>query len=188
MIDETLDELARSAQHGGRPEMERFLDALRPVVARWALVLTGGPDTAEDVAQTVLLRVHRSLVRYTPEGRLRAWAYRITRNVVADVHRSARRERVRAETLTAEGLAPWLPKCPDPLEIVVAVDQLRRFMNALSPQQRAVLDLIELQGYSVQEVAEMLEIAPSTVRVHVHRARAAMGEAAGATEEVRGHG
>ena len=52
-----------------------------------------------------------------------------------------------------------------------AVDLLQHMMLTLSPQQRASLDLVDLQGFSAQEASEMLELAPSTVRVHLHRAR-----------------
>ena len=51
------------------------------------------------------------------------------------------------------------------------VDLLQHLMVALSPQQRAALDLVDLQGFSTQEAAEMLEVVPATVRVHLHRAR-----------------
>ncbi len=188
MTDGTLDDLAKAARAGGTHEMNRLLDVLRPRVARWAVVLTGSPDTAEDVTQTVLLRVHDSLADYSPRGKLSAWVYRILRNVVANLKRKDSRDRVRLDHLTADGLAPWLLERPDALEVLGAVDQLKRFMTCLSPQQRAVLDLIELQGYSATEVAEMLEISPATVRVHLHRAMAAMSEAAMTQESERAHG
>ncbi len=55
-----------------------------------------------------------------------------------------------------------------------AVDLLQHLMEVLSPQQRAALDLVDLQGFSALEAGEMLDIAPATVRVHVHRAREAL--------------
>lgn len=168
--------------------MERLLDALRPMVARWAVVLTGSPDHAEDVAQTVLLRVHRGLQDYSPLGRFSAWLYRITRNVVADHEKKDRRDRARVDGLSNEGLAMWLGERRDALELLGEADQLRRFMTGLSPRQRAVLDLVELQGFSAAEAAEMLEISPATARVHLHRAKAAMGEALHAEEDRRSHG
>ena len=58
-----LDEMAQAALAGGSLEMNRLLDHLRPLVCRWALVWTGSPDRAEDVAQTELVKVHRSLPR-----------------------------------------------------------------------------------------------------------------------------
>ena len=187
MTDGSLDELAQTARAGGVGDLNRLFDVLRPIVARWAVVVTGSPDTAEDVTQAALLRVHSSLADYSPSGSFAAWVYRILRNVVADSQKKDRRDRARLEHLTADGLAAWLPERPDALEVIGAVDQLRRFMGALSPQQRAVLDLIELQGYGASEVAEMLEISPATVRVHLHRAKAAMSEAAAAQESDQAH-
>ena len=183
MSETNLDELARSARRGGRVDTERFLDALRPLVARWALVLTGSPDTAEDVAQAVLLRVLGSLSTYRPSGKIQAWVYRITWNVAADEARKDQRDQTRLDRLAAEHTANWFQGGPDALEALAARELLKSFVTRLSPQQRAVLDLVELQGFSAAEAAEMLEISPATVRVHLHRAKAAMSQAA--TEQAR---
>ena len=60
------------------------------------------------------------------------------------------------------------------LRSLEAVDLLQHLMSVLSPQQRAALDLVDLQGFTAPEAAEMLEVAPATVRVHLHRAREAL--------------
>jgi RNA polymerase sigma-70 factor (ECF subfamily) len=57
-----------------------------------------------------------------------------------------------------------------------SAELLSCLMNSLSPQQRTALDLVELQGFSTSETAEMLEISPATVRVHLHRAKQALRE------------
>ena len=140
------------------------------MVCRWAVVWTGSPDTAEDVAQTVLMRVNGSLASLVPEGNIITWVYRITKNVLIDYDRSrgrdlALRGRVRLEEIAR---TVSLSNGAGPFE---AIDLLQHLMVALSPQQRAALDLVDLQGFSAQEAAEMLEVAPATVRVHLHRAR-----------------
>jgi RNA polymerase sigma-70 factor (ECF subfamily) len=188
MAEPTLDELANAARSGSRRDMERFLGAVRPVVARWAIVLTGNPDKAEDVAQAVLVRIHGSLESYTPSGKFTAWAYRVTRNVAADAARTEQRDQDRIHKITREYMAAWLSHRPDTLELLSAVDELERFMTALPPQQRAVLDLVELQGFSAIEVGEMLEVSPETVRVHLHRAKSAMRGGALMQKDQRSHG
>jgi len=165
-----LDELVRGAQGGKEQDRELLLTRLRPMVCRWALIWTGSPDAAEDIAQSVLLRIDRSLSSLKPQGRTTTWAYQITRNVMIDLDRSRGREhelhdRVRMEevagaVVTTSGVASF-----------EAVDLLKHLMQTLSAQQRAALDLVDLQGFSTQEAAEMLDIAPATVRVHLHRAR-----------------
>jgi RNA polymerase sigma-70 factor (ECF subfamily) len=188
VIEPTLEELANAARVGSRLDMERLLELLRPIVARWAIVLTGSPDRAEDVAQAVLLQIHRSIDSYAPSGKFTAWAYRITRNVAANSLRTDRRHQDRIERVTREGIESWLSERPDALELLGAVSELQSFMSELSPMQRAVLDLVELQGYDAAEVAEMLEISPATVRTHLHRAKSAMRESRRAKEVEEHHG
>ena len=188
MTVRNLDELAAAASAGGKREVDRLLDALRPVVARWAVVLTGSPDTAEDVTQSVLLRIHNSIGSYAPSGRFNAWAYRITRNAAMDAARAEQRNQNGIDRLARESIAAMLSERTDTLELLSAVGELRRFMTSLSPQQRAALDLVELQGFSTSEAAMMLDVSPATVRVHIHRAKSAMNKGALAEEDQRSHG
>ena len=139
------------------------------MVCRWAVVWTGSPDSAEDIAQTVLLRVDKALGSFPPEGRITTWVYRITKNVLIDHDRSRGQKRALHDRLRLEEIAKTVSSNgTGPLE---AIDLLQHLMATLSSQQRASLDLVDLQGFSAQEAAEMLEVAPATVRVHLHRAR-----------------
>lgn len=151
--------------------MEHLLRELRPLVCRWALVWTGSPDAAEDVAQGVLLKVHRSIAGFTPSGRLTTWVYRITRNMLVDGGREEDRERTLRDRIKLERLADSVSGTAERVE---ATSLLNRMMESLSPRQRAVLDLVDLQGFEAAEVAEMWELSPATVRVHLHRAREAL--------------
>jgi RNA polymerase sigma-70 factor (ECF subfamily) len=151
--------------------MDRLLRELRPLVCRWALVWTGSPDLAEDVAQRVLLRVHGSLGAYAPTGDLTTWVYRITRNALVDGGRSEERERSLRDRMKFERLADSVSGVAGRVE---ARNLLGRMMETLSPRQRVVLDLVELQGFEAGEVAEMLELSAATVRVHLHRAKEAL--------------
>jgi RNA polymerase sigma-70 factor (ECF subfamily) len=169
----TIEDAARAAKAGGRRELNQFLDALRPLVCRWALLWTGSADSAEDVAQAVLMRVHRSFGEYSEASPVTTWAYRITRNMLIDHDRVAGREQARRDILERE-VSHLVRHRPDALDLLAGVDLLVRFMEDLSPQQRAALDLVELQGFSQTEAAEMLEVSPATLRVHLHRARKAI--------------
>jgi len=140
------------------------------MIWRWAVVWTGSPDLAEDVAQGVLMRVDGSLASYVDDGHVITWVYRITKNALIDGDRSRSREdtlrdRLRLEEVAGEVAVDGGSRCFE------AVDLLKHIMAVLSPQQRAVLDLVHLQGFSAREAADMLEIAPATIRVHLHRAR-----------------
>ncbi len=104
MYDSTLDDLARAAKSGGRRQMDALLKELRPLVCRWALMWTGSPDVAEDVAQRALVRVYRSFDRYTSQGRITTWVYHITRNSMVDLKRTERREQDLRDTMRLDAL------------------------------------------------------------------------------------
>ena len=166
----SLNDLVRSAQSGRGPHLEGLLAKLRPMVCRWAVVWTGSPDAAEDVAQKVLIRVDGSLASFVPEADIVTWVYRITKNVLIDQDRSGGRDDVLRDRFRLEEVARAVA-ADGGARSFEPVDLLQHMMLALSPQQRATLDLVDLQGFSAQEASEMLELAPSTVRVHLHRAR-----------------
>ena len=157
--------------------MDALLRELRPLVCRWALMWTGSPDVAEDVAQRALMRVHRSFDRYTPQGRITTWVYHITRNSLVDMKRSETREQDLRDTMRLDALTNTVAeRAEEPISLLAASDLLRRVMGALTAQQRVVLDLADLQGFNSTEVGEMLDLAPATVRVHLHDARKALRE------------
>lgn len=178
----SLDELVAGAQEGRAHDVELLLAELRPVICRWAVVWTGSPDAAEDIAQTVLLRIHDSLDVYSPDAQFTTWAYRITRNALVDYDRAhgredALRDRVRLEEVARSAAEDGGARALE------AMDLLQHVMRVLTPQQRAALDLVELQGFTAVEAAEMLEVAPPTVRVHLHRAREAIRASLDSTAE-----
>jgi RNA polymerase sigma-70 factor (ECF subfamily) len=172
VADPNLEQLVRLAQEGGRREMDTLLRKLRPLVARWALVWTGSPDIAEDVAQRVLMKVHRSIKDFSPRGAFETWVYRITRNALIDVDRKTEtdrrfRDRMKLYHLVEHVAAPDTGN-GDMRKVLLCM------MQKLSLRQRAVLDLVDLQGFEAGQAAEMLDLSPSTIRVHLHRAREAL--------------
>ena len=80
LSDREILDLARRAGRGERRALERLVGALRPLVCRWALVMTGDPDDAEDVAQLVLMKTVNSIASFDGRAKVTSWVYRITRN------------------------------------------------------------------------------------------------------------
>ncbi len=166
------DLLIRRAQRG---EPGAFDDLIRQnyrLIHRWALVKTGDADDAEDVTQRVLIQLFKKLGTFRGRSSFDSWLYRITSNVAGELHRRrGARERAVAkweEKQEKEGAEPAV------LERIAgseAAEVARAFFSELPERQREVFDLVELQGYSAAEAAEMLVMGASTVRVHLLRAR-----------------
>jgi len=143
------------------------------VVYTMAVRLTGDDEEARDLAQDVMLRLHRGLRRYR-EGNFEGWLYRTTLNVFRD--RLRKRKRLREDAL---------PEAPDPrltdpewVEEVVAQNELhdvvQRALVKLPPEYREAVVLRDLQGRSYDEIAEILDVPSGTVRSRIHRGREAL--------------
>ncbi len=181
--DDSLEAVARRAARGDPEAFADLATRVRRTVHRWALARTGDADDADDVAQSVMVRLHRHLPGWRGDGRFTSWLYRMTANAAA-----SHRPRPRAPTGVAgssdrrEGGARGGEAAPipiDPAERAVArvyaegvSDLVRTFFEALPPRQREVFDLVDLQGFAPAEVAEMLEMNGNTVRAHLFKARA----------------
>ena len=176
LSDREILELVEGARQGEREALERLAGALRPLVCRWALVMTGDPDDAEDVAQVVLMKTLDSLASFDGRARVTSWVYRITRNASLDRQREKRQERqlaAKAEWL-AESQAPELEDPLDEIEMKRTLRLIRTLVTELPMTQREVFDLVDLQGLRPAEAARLLEMNPNTLRVHLLRARRRM--------------
>lgn len=153
------EELVRSAQRGDALALSALLDRLAPFVGRIC-----GPialEHGEDAAQEALIAVLRDLPALREPRALFGWARRIAVREAVRHARAARRER---PLLDAE-----LPPPGDP---ALARD-VRTVLEALSPEQRAILLLRDLEGLSEQEAAALLAVEHGTVKSRLSRARAA---------------
>jgi RNA polymerase sigma-70 factor (ECF subfamily) len=167
--DTDSDPVVRAARSGEPRALEELVRRARPRIVRWAFVKTGDRDEAEDVAQEVSLTLVRRLARFEG-GSFWAWLYRVTSNAVVDAQRRGGRRALRE----SEPRAVMPARGRDALDELIADDaarSLHRFMRTLSERQREIFDLVDMQGHTAAEAAEMLGIEASTARVHLLRAR-----------------
>jgi RNA polymerase sigma-70 factor, ECF subfamily len=144
--------------------------------------MLGSMHDAEDALQDALLRAWKALDRFEGRSSPRSWLYRIATNACLDA--LARRPK-RVLPIDYEdapvGETMWLEPCPD--ELAEGYEQREgielAFIAALQhllPNQRAVLILREVLGFSAKEVAEMLDTTPASVNSAMQRARASVDE------------
>ena len=159
------------ARRGDAAAFAELVRAIRPLIFRWACVDSGDPDDAEDVTQEVLVRVYRGLHTYREGSSFTTWLFQIVRNVGLDRTRKlGRRRRLWEANGPSSGGGT-----DDGVEEALLREELsgivRSFMSSLAQRQRQALDLVDMQGHSPAEAAQMLGLDPATVRTHLHRAR-----------------
>ena len=176
LSDREILELAVRARKGEREALGRLAGALRPLICRWALVMTGDPHDAEDVAQIVLMKMLASMEGFDGRSRVTSWVYRITRNASLDHQRSKRQDQRLAEKAewSARAETPRLDDPLDDIEMKRTLRLIRTLLRELPMRQREVFDLVDLQGLKPREAADLLEMNPNTLRVHLFRARRSM--------------
>ena len=176
LSDQDILDLAQRAAKGEREALGRLAGALCPLICRWALVMTGDPNDAEDVAQLVLMKMMASMEGFDGRSKVTSWVYRITRNASLDHQRRRKQDQRLAEKAEwlARAEAPRLDDPLDDIEMKRTLRLIRTLLRELPMRQREVFDLVDLQGLEPKEAAELLEMNPNTLRVHLLRARRRM--------------
>lgn len=138
------------------------------------------PHRLQDLAQETFLKVWRALDQFDGRAPFEHWLARIAVRVALDHLRRQKRHRgeVALSELGQSGLE-WLrqPNAPAEPDAQSAVELLQAAMDALSPADRVVLTLLELEDRSVNEVAALLGASSVAVRVRALRARQRLGRA-----------
>jgi RNA polymerase sigma-70 factor (ECF subfamily) len=150
------------------------LDALY----RLARHLARGGAEAEDLVQETYMRAFRSASTFAPGSDLRAWLFRILRNAWLDLRRREGRAPVDpqadAEAVPAGGPDGWLRGDAE-LERLrrVVGEEIEAALRALPEEARMVV-LLDLEGFTEGEMAEVMGCAPGTVKSRLSRARAVL--------------
>jgi RNA polymerase sigma-70 factor (ECF subfamily) len=149
----------------------QHLDALY----RTALRLTGRPQDAEDLVQETYLRAWRSLHTYRPGTNPKAWLFRILHNAHIDRFRASSRAVPTVDELEGQDPAFVVHETPETLIMNGLMDaEVRKALMEIPEVFRACLILADLEGFSYQEIADILGIPRGTVMSRLFRGRRAM--------------
>ncbi len=182
-VGRTDDQLVAAAQSGDRAAFEQLVRAHRDRV--WSLVRTivRHPEDAADVTQETFIAVLRHLDTFERTAKFTTWLHRIAVRKAYD----HLRRRVPEPIDPTDG--PPVVDTSDPFEQQLQRSAIVDALAALDPGFRAAVALVDLFGHSIEEVAEILDIAPGTVKSRVFRGRAALarqlsgtGKASGASQ------
>ena len=130
LSDQEILELAERAGQGEREALGRLAGTLRPLICRWALVMTGDPNDAEDVAQLVLMKMMTSMEGFDGRSKVTSWVYRITRNASLDHQRRKKQDQRLAEKAEWSARAET-PRPDDPLDDIEMKRTLRLIRTLL---------------------------------------------------------
>lgn len=128
-------------------------------VYRFAMAQMGNEADADDVYQEVFLRLVRANPEFEGPAHQKAWFMRVTANCCKDFLKKASRRDLPLTEQSDEAAEPEHN------------DDLQAALSALNERARCLIHLFYYEGYRTEEIADILEMKPSTVRSGLNRAR-----------------
>jgi RNA polymerase sigma-70 factor, ECF subfamily len=158
---------------------EREAMPCRPQLMRTALRMTRHQQDAEDLVQETITKACTRFQSFTPGTNVRAWLHRIMLNTFITSYRKRQREPVTAvaevESLLASSLpliAPtFMPGAEDQALARIPDSRLLDAFSELLPEFRQVIILVDVEGFTYQEVADLMGTPIGTVTSRLYRAR-----------------
>ncbi len=172
-------ELVRLAANGDSDAFEALIKPHEKMMYALAFRMCGNAEDAKDCLQDSMLRIFRALPSFRGDSALSTWFYRIVNNTCLDNHR--RKKVRRAESLEQLAESGWNPvdTAPDPqqrAENASLKRALSRGISLLAPEIRSAVVMRDVQGFSYEEISEVLQINIGTVKSRISRGREKLRE------------
>jgi RNA polymerase sigma factor (sigma-70 family) len=158
-------------------EFAEIFNEFYPSLCRFLECLLGGASgAAQDVAQESFMQLHRTGVEKIARDEVRFWLFRVARNfALNELSKRSTRQRLFGRVVDALRSAPP-PSQAERLEAAERKELILDLLKHLPEHQRAALLLREQEEMSYREIAQVLDVSESKVKVDVFRARTALRE------------
>jgi RNA polymerase sigma-70 factor (ECF subfamily) len=171
-------ELVRAAQADDKEAFEELVRRHQHRVMAVAGGILRRREDAEEIAQQVFLKAYFSLRRFDQRAAFSTWLYKITVNECWDMLRKKKvRPLVYESDLSEEQAHQVLASEekgsmePDISERLAAQQRVERLLEGLDERDRLMLILKEVEGFAIEEIAEVVDLNANTVKVRLFRAR-----------------
>lgn len=152
-------------------QLRQDLVSLLPRLRRFGYSLSGGMAEADDLVQETCIRVLTRLDQFAEGTRFDSWCFTVLRSIWLNQIRATK---VRQGEGTSDPNDLADDKAGNQAHWRLALSDLDRQMARLKPEQREVLMLVCVEGFSYAETADMLQVPRGTVMSRLSRARLAL--------------
>ncbi len=172
-------DLARQAQDGNLAAFNALVARYQSLAYNITYRITGSADSAGDATQEAMILAYRKIRQYRG-GSFKAWLGRIATNCAYDRLRARQRRRSESieDIVEDEDRNPALVDgSPSPEERALSgelSEAITAAITRLSPDQQAVLVLVDLNGFNYDEASAALGVSLGTIKSRLSRARAAV--------------
>lgn len=185
MSDSKPEISIEALKSGNREEFSKLVDGYSGMIYRLALKMSGNPSDAEDVLQNTFLKAFQHITEFEARSSLSTWLYRIGANEALMLIRKRRPEMVLSEISTEDSeqediypaqFTDWCCLPEDEFLSTESKAALDMAVQHLPENLRIVFILRDIEGLSIQETSEALDLSETNVKTRLLRARLRLRE------------
>ena len=175
------EQLVSCAIDGDYDAFEELVERYQDKAYRLAFSLVKDESVAQDVVQEAFLNTYRKLETYAGEARFGSWIYRVVVNAaLMRLRKEGRRSEIGIDDVgpsvtdeegTFSQPPSWRTQADEAAENLELRQQILTAIDDLKPKYQATFLLREVEGLSVREIADVLELSEGAVKSRLHRAR-----------------
>jgi RNA polymerase sigma-70 factor (ECF subfamily) len=163
-------ELMRQVQAGDEMAFGEIVRLYKDKIVNFLWQVTGDYQIAVDLAQETFMRVYFKANKYKPLAPLSSWIYAIASNLA----KTELKKRHRVSTIPLDDVSYKFSGdegITENFESSTMVKKLRRALNSLHPRYRIPVVLKDIEGYSQEEIAQILKKPLGTIKARISRGR-----------------
>lgn len=169
-VDDELSELIIMAQSGDESAIRKIVEKTQSRLFKFLFYLTNNTSSAQDLTQETYIRIFANLKELKDPRTFVSWAHRIAKNIFLDTVKTQKGQIDNTLVELTEETGGQSEHQSDDLIL------LRQGLEAMEEEERVVILLVDLQGYSYAEASEILGTTENAVRSRLHRARTSLSE------------
>ena len=157
----------REAQDGNKKSYNALLCAITPALRRFVQGRIFNTDAIEDIVQEILMAIHKSRQTYDQSQPFERWMYGVARYKMIDYLRKMTRHT--KKEILSDQCETFLPQPSNSNTKGILSKDLENALEQLSDKQRKIINLMKIDGFSITETAEKMDMSESAVKVAAHR-------------------
>lgn len=170
--DQYIADLVIKAQRGDDSAVSELIEKTQDRLYRFCYYLTQNPILAQDICQDVYVKVLEKIKKIKDPAAFQSWLFRVAKNIYLDHIKSPKNHHLQInEDFEISDGSQSLKKTNNNLELWAILDKL-------PADERLLIVLIELEGYSYMEAADIVGTSQDALRLRLHRIRKKIVDAA----------
>ena len=180
-IDISEKELVYRAKKGDDKAFEEIVKLYQKKICSTIYFMMKDDNKVEDIAQEVFIKVYRNINNFNEKSSLYTWIYRITMNACYDELKKDNKviyfsSLVKDDEEKEIEFEDYSQNIDEQVSQSIEKSQLIKAIKSLQDEQKALIVLRDIRGFSYNEIADMLNLKLGTVKSKINRARITLKE------------